>query len=188
MADRINRRGLIIETAASLFINQGYASTSVRQIADSVGCTEAALYYHFKHGKRGLLQAVVENQAPDFMSALGSCRQAGTLSEFILAYLQNMCGYCQARERHVQWLISEYPNLNADEKSIFHEKHLMFHAELVRLLTPYVKDESEADGLGWMLICASFGYRQIFFTLGLDNLVDFPIDKFSSEMASYLTR
>jgi TetR/AcrR family transcriptional regulator, cholesterol catabolism regulator len=49
--DRINRRDQIIDTAAQLFQEQGYTATSVRQIADAVGVTEAALYYHFLNAK-----------------------------------------------------------------------------------------------------------------------------------------
>jgi AcrR family transcriptional regulator len=66
MSDRINRKDLIIEIASDLFLKQGYEATSVRQIADAVGVTEAALYYHFKEGKRELLQAVFACQMPNF--------------------------------------------------------------------------------------------------------------------------
>ncbi len=188
MAERINRRELIIKTAAGLFIEQGYAATSVRQISDAVGCTEAALYYHFKEGKRALLQAVVESKTPDFMSILEACGHAETLAQFISTYVQSMCMYCQERERNIQWVVAEFPNLSDDEKSLFHEKHLNFHAELVNRLISYVSDEGEADGLAWMLVCASFGYRQIFVTLGLDDLADFSVDAFAEKMAHYLAR
>ncbi len=183
---RTNRRNLIVQTATDLFIKGGYAATSVRQIADAVGCTEAALYYHFKEGKRALLQAVVENETPDFMNVLESCRQANSLSELIHTYIRSMCMHCTKRERHIQWLISELPNFSADERSIFAGKHLMFHAELVKLIVPFVKNQDEANELGWMLICASFGYRQIFVTLGLDDLTDFSIHKFADSAAHYL--
>ena len=178
MTQRINRRDLIIHTAADLFTKQGYAATSVRQLANAVGCTEAALYYHFKDGKRALLQAVIESKVPDFMSILETCRQAESLSELVLSYVHSVCMYCMDREQHMQWFVSEYPNLSADEKSLFDEKHLMFHTELVKLLRRFVEDEEEANELGWMLICASFGYRQIFVTLGLDKLADFSVNKF----------
>ena len=186
MAERINRRELIIRTAADLFMGQGYAATSVRQISDAVGCTEAALYYHFKDGKRALLQAVVESKTPDFISILEDCGHADSLGQFIHNYVQNMCMYCKERERNIQWVVAEFPNLSDDEKSLFHEKHLDFHAELVNRLIPYVNEPDEADGLAWMLVCASFGYRQIFVTLGLDDLADFSVDVFAGKMAHYL--
>jgi AcrR family transcriptional regulator len=40
-------RELILDAALELFIEQGYDKTSLRQIAERVGVTKAALYYHF---------------------------------------------------------------------------------------------------------------------------------------------
>jgi AcrR family transcriptional regulator len=37
----------ILDAAAELFTNQGYASTSTRRIADAVGVRQASLYHHF---------------------------------------------------------------------------------------------------------------------------------------------
>ena len=54
----ISQRELIVDVDAQLFIENGYAATSVRQIAGHVGCTEATMYYHFKDGKHELLQAI----------------------------------------------------------------------------------------------------------------------------------
>jgi AcrR family transcriptional regulator len=41
-------REQILQSAAKLFIQHGYYGLSMRQIAESVGVTKAALYYHFK--------------------------------------------------------------------------------------------------------------------------------------------
>jgi AcrR family transcriptional regulator len=60
MAQKINRQELIVAKATELFMAQGYNATSVRQIAEAAGCTDAALYYHFRDGKRALFQAVIE--------------------------------------------------------------------------------------------------------------------------------
>jgi AcrR family transcriptional regulator len=40
-------RSLIQQTALALFIEKGFAATSLQQIADRVGVTKAALYYYF---------------------------------------------------------------------------------------------------------------------------------------------
>jgi len=40
-------RETILATAQKLFGEQGYDATSLRQIADAVGTTKAAVYYHF---------------------------------------------------------------------------------------------------------------------------------------------
>ena len=39
-------RQLIIETAIQLFNIHGYSATSIKDIANELGCTKAALYYH----------------------------------------------------------------------------------------------------------------------------------------------
>lgn len=41
-------RSRILATALRMFVEQGYDKTSLREVADEVGVTKAALYYHFK--------------------------------------------------------------------------------------------------------------------------------------------
>jgi AcrR family transcriptional regulator len=48
MRDQGGTRGRIQAVALELFIEQGYESTSLREIAERLGVTKAALYYHFK--------------------------------------------------------------------------------------------------------------------------------------------
>ena len=50
----------IKETAAKLFADNGYTSTSMREIAAAVGVTKAALYYHYPN-KEAIFRAVVED-------------------------------------------------------------------------------------------------------------------------------
>jgi AcrR family transcriptional regulator len=40
-------RERILDVALDLFVDQGYETTSLRQIAERLGVTKAALYYHF---------------------------------------------------------------------------------------------------------------------------------------------
>jgi AcrR family transcriptional regulator len=56
----IRRRREIIESAARVFASYGYEGGSLRQIAEEVGVTPAALTRHFD-SKEGLLAAVLEN-------------------------------------------------------------------------------------------------------------------------------
>ncbi len=46
--DGSGTRREILDTAMRLFVDQGYDKTSLREIAESVGVTKAALYYHFR--------------------------------------------------------------------------------------------------------------------------------------------
>jgi AcrR family transcriptional regulator len=47
---------LILETAQRLFDEQGYDATSLRQIAEAVGMTKAAVYYHYPAKEHLLLE------------------------------------------------------------------------------------------------------------------------------------
>ena len=53
----------ILETAKKLFLNQGYAATSMRKIAQAVGITPAAIYNHFA-GKEEIFTTLLQDAAP----------------------------------------------------------------------------------------------------------------------------
>ncbi|MGH8991039.1 MAG: TetR/AcrR family transcriptional regulator [Acidimicrobiia bacterium] len=56
-------RERILAVATELFIDQGYEATSLRQIADRLGITKAALYYHFQ-SKEQIFTALLEPVSP----------------------------------------------------------------------------------------------------------------------------
>jgi len=57
--DAAGTRGRILAIAAELFAERGYAGTSIRDIAERLGVTKAAVYYHFP-AKDRILDALVE--------------------------------------------------------------------------------------------------------------------------------
>ncbi len=57
------RRRLITEAAYQLFMRQGYHATSMRQIAEQAGITQAGLYNYFP-GKEAIWQAVFMDKHP----------------------------------------------------------------------------------------------------------------------------
>jgi AcrR family transcriptional regulator len=59
---RTDTRVRIIAVALELFSEQGYEKTSLREIADRLGVTKAALYYHFKT-KDDIVHGIVETMA-----------------------------------------------------------------------------------------------------------------------------
>lgn len=70
-------RQRIIDTALGLFAQQGYAATSVRQIADIVGVNGAMIHYYFG-SKEALLMAVLDAVTSPFAHALADMKRAGT--------------------------------------------------------------------------------------------------------------
>lgn len=73
-----NRRELLLEAAARLFATQGYAGTSVRDIAAVVGMLPGSMYYHFK-SKEELLLAVHAEGVAHILDAVNTAlTRAGT--------------------------------------------------------------------------------------------------------------
>jgi AcrR family transcriptional regulator len=62
-------RKQILDAALRLFSEKGFARTSVRDIAQAAGITDAAIYYHFD-SKRVLFEALIEERG--FCAALES--------------------------------------------------------------------------------------------------------------------
>ena len=55
-------RSRIQQVALELFTEQGYEKTALREIAERLGVTKAALYYHFKT-KEDIIGSIVEDSA-----------------------------------------------------------------------------------------------------------------------------
>jgi len=56
-------RRAILDAARALFIRQGYAATTMRQISEAVGITAAAIYNHFA-GKEEIFDTLLREAAP----------------------------------------------------------------------------------------------------------------------------
>ncbi len=93
-------REAILETSAKLFNEKGYTGVSIRDIAQTCGVTNAALYYHFKN-KEDLYVAVMRHNHGKVMASLtegaelvGDLR--GRLKRLVSRYAQVMCAQHQS--------------------------------------------------------------------------------------------
>src|SRR5262252_8205382 len=57
---RSDTRARIQQVAVELFTEHGYEGTSLREIAERLGVTKAALYYHFR-SKEDIIASLVED-------------------------------------------------------------------------------------------------------------------------------
>ena len=71
----------ILDEARSRFLGKGYAETSMQEIADAIGLTKPALYYHFRDKQDLLLHAVLGREMDDalriFQESLTADRTLG---------------------------------------------------------------------------------------------------------------
>jgi len=72
---KVNRRSQILRAAEKLMHAHGLTGVTTRQISREVGCSEAALYFHFR-GRLELLLAMLEESLPDMLGPLQTLRES----------------------------------------------------------------------------------------------------------------
>lgn len=80
-----NTKVRILDAALNQFRTNGYEATSVRSIADQLGVTTPALYYHFPN-KEAILLAVVAPYFEDVTRMLGSLDDADDPRDLLRRY------------------------------------------------------------------------------------------------------
>jgi AcrR family transcriptional regulator len=84
-------RSRLRQLALKLFAEQGYEKTSLREIAEQLGVTKAALYYYFK-SKEDIVRSLVEDYVADMdaLIAWGKTqpRTPETRAEIVRRYLR----------------------------------------------------------------------------------------------------
>lgn len=68
--ERLDTRQELLDAALQLFADQGYAATTVRQIAEVVGVRDSAIYGHFS-AKQELLDELIAESGPQLLERLG---------------------------------------------------------------------------------------------------------------------
>jgi AcrR family transcriptional regulator len=85
-------RERILQAALDLFIDQGYEKTSLREVAEQVGVTKAALYYHFASKEaifRTLMEpfSAVQGQAFELLKGQPTLEEWGKGLEALVAWV-----------------------------------------------------------------------------------------------------
>jgi TetR/AcrR family transcriptional regulator, cholesterol catabolism regulator len=97
VGDADHPRERILRVAADLFMNQGYAATSVREIGQRAGISQSALYHHIE-SKAHLLRALHERF---IVEMLGQLREAAASEAPASERLRSMiCVVMQIIEDH----------------------------------------------------------------------------------------
>ncbi len=73
----VETRHRIIEAARELFNTKGYKGVSMREVAEVVRVTPAALYYHFPEGKEDLFLAVLKQMFDEQARAISEAVTPG---------------------------------------------------------------------------------------------------------------
>ncbi|MGH6654752.1 MAG: TetR/AcrR family transcriptional regulator [Actinocrinis sp.] len=111
-AEREDTRARILAEAVELFAANGFASTSTRELAEHMGFTTAALYYHFRT-KDDLLAALVEPIADQIAALTAAPRHHGDAGrrDLLAGYLDLV-----AAHRRVIRVLYQDPAVGRNEK------------------------------------------------------------------------
>jgi AcrR family transcriptional regulator len=100
MRENTDTRRRIQEVALDLFAERGYEATSLREIAEVLGVTKAALYYHFKT-KEDIVTSLTQDRAASIQALIDWAKEqphtAETRAEILRRYSEEL-----RRGRHPQ--------------------------------------------------------------------------------------
>ena len=122
-------RDRILAVAMDLFIEQGYEGTSLREIAEPLGFTKAALYYHFR-SKQDILRALMEpaiGLQQGLIERIDAARTLEDWADLLTWMLDEMFG---------NYLVFKVADRNRSavetlaESEQFFEDHLRLHAQV----------------------------------------------------------
>ena len=128
---------MILRAAERLFAERGYARTSMKRLAGSVGVTDAALYNHFR-SKREILEALYEGrgiyQAIDVLERLSGGRPVER--QLMLTALASADLWAQNAD-FLRIVISEVLAGDATARAVHGRIVERWHAGMRRLLSLY---------------------------------------------------
>ena len=117
---KINRRSEILEAAEKLMISHGLSGVTTRQISQEVGCSEGALYVHFK-GRLELLLAMLRQSLPDMLGPLQLLKESvgrGSAQANLVAALNGIFKFHQRAAPRAGGLFAEPKLLLAYRESL----------------------------------------------------------------------
>ncbi len=188
MTDAPKLDQVIIDSAAELFMRQGYAATSIKQIAEAAGCTNAALYYYFKGGKHDILQAVMQAQLPDMAHIIEKIQDATSLHHAVELFVGTMRADADNLLARLRWLMVDFPNMGPEERTLFYEKHLALHRGLADVMGRFMTDPAAADWRAWMLISMAIGYGHLFISMAMRDYHALPEEALIPQIADLFSQ
>jgi AcrR family transcriptional regulator len=134
-------RDRILEVAQRRFIEQGYDGTSLREIADDLGFTKAALYYHFQT-KDQILEAlmapahVLINELFQRLEAATTVAEWGDALFWVIDQLHENFTVFQLMERN-------RPQIEHVSQAAFIGEHLEMHRRFEQIVRKLAADPVE---------------------------------------------
>ena len=126
-----------LDVALELFAEQGYEKTSLREIAERLDVTKAALYYHFA-SKEALLAGIVDSLVEPADELVAWSRTQPRTTEFRREYLRRLAELLQGRwSRWISFVQQNQPVLRDHS-----ETGQKMQSRLLLLCAPIIEPEA----------------------------------------------
>jgi AcrR family transcriptional regulator len=174
-----NRRDQILSATEKLMRSRGLSGVTTRQIAEAAGCSEGAIYVHFK-GRVELFIAVLEESLPDMLEPLRTLKMAigkDTPQQNLESAVQGIFAFQQRVTPMLAGLFSEPELLNGYRQSL--ARGAKGPHKGIATLADYIRSEQalgridpkiDANTSAALLMSASF------FRAFAENFFDQPMD------------
>jgi len=174
--ERAGTKERIMQAAERLFAEQGYAATSVGQIAQAAGANRALLYYYFQD-KRDLYWAIIEGGLKQVLELLADVSRVpgGTwerLERFVRSYYELLMG-----RHNVARMVFREMTGSGEQLGLSMEKYLRESYARVRSIIEQGLNSGELQGVDPELAALSLlGMIHVFFTQRMTTGRGFPAD------------
>ena len=166
-------RDRILAVALDLFVEQGYDKTSLREVAEQVGVTKAALYYHFASKQeifRTLMEpfSAVQDQALELLQGQPTLEEWGKGLEALVAWVlphRRLLGLLENNRSMLEVVGRDHTN---------DEAHVAFHERIDAVFgdqdTPLVDRVRMVGAIGLVVGVLGFAAGTSFSSVPSDEL------------------
>ena len=186
---KINRRSEILQAAEKLMHSRGLSGVTTRQISQEVGCSEGALYVHFK-GRLELLLAMLEESLPNMLEplqALGKSVGRDSPQENLAKALDGIFKFHQRVVAATAGLFAE-PELLAAYRSSLNRQGKGPHLSM-KVLEDYIRSEQQLNRIASYVdakLAASLMMSASFFRAFVERFFGKPMQPAWSTFADQL--
>lgn len=132
-------RRAILDAAYSLIIEQGYAATSMRQIAERTGLALGGIYNHFS-SKEEVFRAIIEERHPFFqIIPLLNAAEGKTVEEFVRNAAHSLVAELGHHPDFLNLMLTEIVEFKSQHVSVVFDK-------LLSMILPLAERMGSLDG------------------------------------------
>jgi len=175
--------------AQKLMVSKGLTGVTTREISKEVGCSEGALYVHFK-GRLDLLLAMLEENLPDMLGPLQTLRESigrGSAQENLMQALCGIFRFHQGVVPRSAGLFAE-PELLAAYRNSLRRQGKGPHLSM-KVLEEYIRSEQQLGRIASHVdakVAASLMMSSSFFRAFVDSFFGKTMQPAWSEFAKQL--